>query len=140
MWSLLIYRDRSANKPLSWIKSTHLKRHEKIIYKNTLDSYTAAYIRSNKLTTKIIRKYTCRRYFMLMEQQNHKGQKRERPWVQILPWHTEQPSDLQQGEVSGTIKPDYMLNLTLLCNAYLLSQMFIIQQLSIFHTRMAVPI
>lgn len=76
-----------------------------------------------------------------MEQQNHQGQeKRRRPWVQILPGHTEQPSDLQQGEVSGTIKPDYMLNLILLCKAYLLSQMFIIQQPSIFHTRMAVPI
>lgn len=141
MWSLLIYRDRSVNKPPSWIKTTHLKRHEKINYKNTLDSYTAACIRSNKLTTKIIRKYTCRRHFTLMEEPNHKGQeKRGRPRVQILPWHTEQPSDLQQREVSGTIKPDYMVNLILLCNAYLLSQIFIIQKPSIFYTRMPVPI
>lgn len=73
MSSLLIYTDRFVNKPLSWIKTTHLKRHEKIIYKNILDIYTAVFIRSNKLTIKIIRKYTCRRHFMLMEQQNHKG-------------------------------------------------------------------
>lgn len=60
--------------------------------------------------------------------------------MQILPWHIEKPSDLQQGEVSGTIKADYMLNLILLCKAYLLRQMFIIQQPSIFHTSMAVPV